>query len=225
MHLFKTSGKTYHNVIKHQIHAFAKFPRGLKDGDILLISKNKADCQANEKQIQYTMSYKLSRSPFLGEIETLWPKNPGTWNCIVECGNLVKLDHSFNLEEVLGYDSYRHYRNIQIPIRIKIEDEQKVLDYLQIANSTHLQGSLNENDLTARLIELCLEHHGPSCVFCGKEFSVQKNLGRLKNQIFLHQLNTKMYKNQWGPNPLNSLIPICKKCYSMIHESENPSAA
>jgi hypothetical protein len=225
MHLFKTAGENYHNVIKHQFHAFKNFPRGLKVGDVLLISKNKADCQPNEKQIQYTMSYKLSRFPFPGEIETLWPKNPGTWNCLVECSNLVKLDHSFNLEGVLGYDGYRHYRNAQVPIRLKLDDEQNVLDFIKVNNSTRLQEIPNEEGTIARLIKLCLEHHGPSCVFCGKEFSVHQNFKRLEDQIFLHQLNTKVYRNQWGTNPLNSLIPICKKCYSMIHKSENPSAA
>ena len=55
MFLFKTSGATFDSVIKNQKHAFAVLPKDWQPGELILVSKNKVDCKANEKQISHTM--------------------------------------------------------------------------------------------------------------------------------------------------------------------------
>ena len=55
MYLFKTSGKTFDSVIRNQKHAFSAKPRDWHPRELVLVSKNKQDCQPSEKQIQYSM--------------------------------------------------------------------------------------------------------------------------------------------------------------------------
>ena len=73
MYLFKTSGQTYNSVIQNQKHAFRGQPRNWSEGEIVLVSKNKADCAPGERQIRYTMRLNTIRRASDAEIETYWP--------------------------------------------------------------------------------------------------------------------------------------------------------
>ena len=77
MYLFKTSGKTFQSVIKNQKHAFFGKPKDWHVGELVLVSKNKGDCQSREKQIQYTMTLRDVRLLRPGEAEQYWPGNRG----------------------------------------------------------------------------------------------------------------------------------------------------
>lgn len=75
MYLFKTSGKTFNSVIKNQKHAFSSMPRDWHPNELVLVSKNKTDCNYGEKQIQYTMRLNNIRLLQPGEAEKYWPGN------------------------------------------------------------------------------------------------------------------------------------------------------
>ena len=64
--LFKTSGATFASVVKNQKHAFKNQPRDWQVGEIVLVSKNLADCDKGERQIQYVM-----------ELDSIRPIKPG----------------------------------------------------------------------------------------------------------------------------------------------------
>ena len=75
MFLFKTSGATFDSVIKNQKHAFDRKPKDWHVGELILVSKNKGDCQSQEKQIQYTMTLREIRLLRPGEADQYWPGN------------------------------------------------------------------------------------------------------------------------------------------------------
>ena len=75
MFLFKTSGDTFKSVIKNQKHAYGFEPRNWAKNELVLVSKNKNDCEKGEKQIQYIMRLDNVRKLRIGEIEKYWPGN------------------------------------------------------------------------------------------------------------------------------------------------------
>lgn len=105
MYLFKTSGKTFHSVIKNEKHAFSSMPRDWYPNELILVSKNKNDCNYGEKQIQHTMRLVDIRPLGSGEVEEYWPGNEGRWKYLVICEQTKLISQLFNLEELLGEDS------------------------------------------------------------------------------------------------------------------------
>jgi hypothetical protein len=87
MYLFKTSGSTLPGVVAHQKHAYRNKPAGWSVGELVLVSKNRADCSSGEKQIQYVMRLRNIRPLAPGEAERLWPGNEGRWRYLVECSD------------------------------------------------------------------------------------------------------------------------------------------
>jgi antitoxin MazE len=108
MILFKTSGKTLGNVLKDRKHAFVNPPKHWSKGTMVLISKNKIDCEPDEKQISHIAKIKNIRKPKRGEIEKSWPGAKNHWNYIVELEEVKPLAKSFNLEDALK-DKARFY--------------------------------------------------------------------------------------------------------------------
>jgi hypothetical protein len=129
MLLFKTSGRTFDSVITNMKHAFASKPRDWSPGEKVLVSKNKVDCNHNEKQIRYSMKLVDIRPANHTEIERLWPGNRGRWKYIVDCKDAQLLERPFDLQEVLGEKS-THYNSIITYCRFLGPDEKKIEKYL-----------------------------------------------------------------------------------------------
>src|SRR5260370_17369772 len=85
MYVFKTSGTTLGGVVAHQRHAFVSQPREWQPGELVLVSKNRTDCAASEKQIQYVMRIRDVTHLAPGEAEKYWPGNEGRWKSLIRC--------------------------------------------------------------------------------------------------------------------------------------------
>lgn len=97
MYLIKTSGDTLESVIHNQRHASVTNPKDLSVGEIILVSKNKEDCEKDEKQIQYIMKCKGTRRLNPGEAEKNWPGKEGRWDYLISCENTQKLEKLTNV--------------------------------------------------------------------------------------------------------------------------------
>jgi len=236
MYLFKTSGATYKSVIENQKHAFKGIPKEIKPGELILVSKNKADNVDGEKQIQFTMHYEGARTANDSEINILWPGNSGRWNWIIDCADTQALDEPFDLEEVIGSYQYVHYRNVMTFCKILPEDEEKILSMLgenakdtendpffdEEQEATFTEGSQKqvyvnryERDPKARIA--CINHHGNSCAICGFDFEVA--YGQIgKGYIQVHHLKPLgEIGKEYNVDPVNDLLPVCPNCHAMIH--------
>ena len=129
MYLFKTSGKTFQSVIKNQKHAFSGKPKDWYVGELVLVSKNKDDCQAREKQIQYTMTLRDIRLLRPGEADRYWPGNEGRWKYLVLCDGTAEI-RPFNLEDVLG-DEFKMYWPIMTFKKVISRHEKMIEEYLR----------------------------------------------------------------------------------------------
>jgi hypothetical protein len=104
VYLFKTSGATFDSVIKNEKHAFSTRPSNWSKGEIVLVSKNKVDCEFREKQIQYIMQLVDIRPLKAGEVDHYWPGAKRTWNYLIICNNTKLIRKPFNLEDLLGHE-------------------------------------------------------------------------------------------------------------------------
>ena len=129
MYLFKTSGKTFDSVITNQKHAFVGKPKHWHVGELVLVSKNKMDCQFREKQIQYTMALRDVRSLRPGEAEQYWPGTEGRWEYLVICDRTTAIQ-PFNLEDVLG-DEFKEYSPIMTFKKVLPRHEKMIEGYLK----------------------------------------------------------------------------------------------
>lgn len=130
MFLFKTSGTTLASVVKNQRHAFNGQPRDWHIGEIVLVSKNRADCDKNERQIQYVMALESIRPIELGESERYWPGTEGRWRYLVECRGTQRINHPFNLQEALGI-SAKEYSAVMTFKRLDPEHEAQLRAFLK----------------------------------------------------------------------------------------------
>src|SRR3954470_11860943 len=102
MLLFKTSGLTLESVVLNKRHAFVNRPVDWKPAELVLISKNKADCRPDEKQIKAIMRVASIRRLQVNEAERLWPGTEGRWRYLVIFDLSFSLGSSFDLSDVLG---------------------------------------------------------------------------------------------------------------------------
>ena len=135
MLLFKTSGNTINSVVANQKHAFKGQPKNWEIGEIILVSKNRTDCRAGEKQIQHIMFLDKIRITNDEEFEKYWPNNKGRWKYIADCTKTVKLQNPFNIEEVLGPASFHSYGPVVTFKKIEPEDEKLITKYLRSINA------------------------------------------------------------------------------------------
>lgn len=133
MYIFKTSGETFESVISNQKHAFRNQPANIKEGDLIIVSKNKSDCAEGEKQIQYRMFVDKIARTNPEEIELYWPGNGNRWNYIVHCLNTVRLEIPFDLADLLGDDAAK-FQPVQNYAKVSWPDEDKIIDYLLKTN-------------------------------------------------------------------------------------------
>ena len=232
MYLFKTSGQTFVSVIQNQKHAFVKQPREWHKGEIVLVSKNKADCKPGERQISYTMRLREIRQSTDAEIEIYWPGNAGRWNYIVDCEGAEPVPTPFNLDEILKKEA-NEYSAVVTFKKIRQEHETLILHRLtlhshdspdEIPDSpTHyIEGTVTsitvnayERDPAAR--KACIAHFGTTCQACGFNFS--DTYGQLgAGFIHVHHIvPLSEIGQQYQVNPSTDLIPLCANCHAMIH--------
>ena len=129
MYLFKTSGKTFNSVVENQKHAFSSRPTDWHVGELVLVSKNKLDCQFREKQIQYTMALCDVRPLRPGEAQQYWPGTEGRWKYLILCDGTTSI-RPFNLEDVLG-DESRVYSPLMTFKKILPRHESMIEEYLK----------------------------------------------------------------------------------------------
>lgn len=129
MFVFKTSGGTFNSVITNQKHAFNSKPRAWDPHEIVLVSKNKADCGQHEKQIGYIMRIVDIREATTYEIDQLWPGNAGRWRYIIDCESTRELIDPFNLEDLLGEEA-DIYKSIMTFKKIEPNHEKIILEYI-----------------------------------------------------------------------------------------------
>jgi hypothetical protein len=134
MYLFKTSGSTFNSVIENQKHAFSGMPRAWSPGELVLVSKNKSDCNYREKQIQYTMRLDDIRPIKSGEADKYWPGNEGRWKYLVICNDTKLIKQPFNLEEILG-DESRSYGPVMTFTKFTPKQEKMIEEYLKKVGS------------------------------------------------------------------------------------------
>ena len=130
MYLFKTSGKTFDSVVQNAKHAFKGLPRDWSPGELVLVSKNKADCQWNERQIQYLMTLVDVRSLRPGEAQVYWPGFEGRWQYLAECTDVRRVSPPFDMVEILG-EGAREYRQVMTFKKLKPQHESLVLQWLK----------------------------------------------------------------------------------------------
>jgi hypothetical protein len=129
VYLFKTSGATFDSVIKNEKHAFASKPKDWYVGELVLVSKNKLDCENREKQIQYTMKLRDVRPLLKGEAEKYWPGTEGRWKYLVVCDSTTAI-RPFNLEDILGGES-KGYSPIMTFKKVLPDHEKLIQEYLR----------------------------------------------------------------------------------------------
>lgn len=135
MYLFKTSGKTFDNVIKYQKHAFDAKPI-YHNGELVLVSKNKTDCGRYEKQIQYIMKIlgvrEINNEKIRGEVGGYWGKeNKYRWKWLVDCYEIKKLRKSFNLEDVIGKERAKDYGPVMKFRKVPSDEERTINKFLE----------------------------------------------------------------------------------------------
>ena len=130
MFLFKTSGATFESVIRNQKHAFRGKPSNWHRGEMILVSKNKRDCVAREKQISYVMRFKDVRLIRPGEAEKYWPGNEGRWKYLVICEGSIKLPRPFNLEDIIGRKASEKYKPVITSKKLDSIHEKLVIEHL-----------------------------------------------------------------------------------------------
>jgi len=130
MFLFKTSGATLASVVKNQKHAFSNRPRDWHSGEIVIISKNRADCSKSERQIQYVMKIDYIRPIEPGESELYWPGTEGRWRHLVQCRETQRISHPFNLQEALGACA-KEYSTVMTFKRFDSDHEAQIRAFLK----------------------------------------------------------------------------------------------
>ncbi len=130
MFLFKTSGATLPSVVKNEKHAFVGQPHDWHIGELVLVSKNLADCGRTERQIQYIMALDSIRELVPGESERYWPGTEGRWRHLVQCRDTRRIARPFNLKEALGI-SAKEYSPVMTFKRLSEEHETQVRAFLK----------------------------------------------------------------------------------------------
>lgn len=135
MLLFKTSSKTLNSVIANQKHAFKGQPRDWEPNEIVLVSKNRTDCNPGEKQIQFIMYLETIRPSTDEEFEKYWPGNKGRWKYMADCSKTVRLQKPFNIEEILGPERFEEFAPVVTFKKLHPAQEELVKRYLISINA------------------------------------------------------------------------------------------
>lgn len=135
MYLFKTSGNTLASVIGNNRHAFHIKPKNWTLGELVLISKNRSDCEPGEKQIQYVAELETIDPIAPGEIAKYFPGHEGQWKYMIKFTKTIPLIKPFNLDEFLGMEA-KPYRFVQTFKKIQSDHEKIILAFLKQTQRT-----------------------------------------------------------------------------------------
>lgn len=144
MRLFKASGATYRSIAAQSLHAFQYPPKDLSPGELVLLSKNRADCGLLERQIQFLAKIVGSRDASAADVERHFPRVDGgeRWQTLVRLHWSQRLDVPFNLSKVIGVEAER-YETVQNFAKIDAPHEQSIVDYLIKSNPAIVLSFLN----------------------------------------------------------------------------------
>lgn len=142
MFLFKASGKTYRHVVANSTHAFRSSPKFKHQGELVLLSKNKADCANTEKQIQNVG--KILRLHPTADLESMFPgvHAEERWTAAVQLYWVRPLEQPFNLSDINGFGWLR-YQTVQDYAAFSDEDEKLIVQYLCDTNPVLVMDILN----------------------------------------------------------------------------------
>jgi len=229
MLLFKVSERTINGVINYKAYALVGMPRSWVGGEIALLSKNKKDCIANEKQIKYIGIIK-NICEDRNRILDIWPKYGSRWKYKVIFSDLIKLENPFNLEDILADDS-RAYKSAVSQKKVEKKHEEIILEYINsgqyfpeevflwplYVEGTRKEVYVNRYERNRKARDVCIKKYGYNCYICG--FNFEENYGSIGHEyIHVHHIvPLSNIKNDYKINPYEDLIPICPNCHAMIH--------
>lgn len=135
MYLMKASGTTYNRVLTRRMHAFRGRPSEIRDDELVMLSKNVADCSPTEPQVQYVAKVSLVRQARPGELDASFPgvEAGERWEYVVELYWPRKLERPFNLTAIPGFNS-RRYAQVQAFAKLDPLDELSLLNHLVMAS-------------------------------------------------------------------------------------------
>ena len=147
MFLFKSSGKTYRKVIKQGVHAFPHSPKEVNGDELVLLSKNRADCAILEKQVQWVAKLKQVRKATAAELEQFFPGVGAAekWKYAVTLYWVRPLPFPFNLSAVPSFNSKR-YNTVRGFARLDSGDDMALVRYLAKTNTDVLLDIINNAD-------------------------------------------------------------------------------
>lgn len=131
MYLFKASGETYMKVVNNRVHAFQRLPAGLREHELVFLSRNREGLRPGEKQIRYVGKVARVETATPRRLEKLYPSVGAgeRWEYLVYLYSVLKVIPAFDLNEVTGFNAAR-YRNAQVPVRFDASDEAAMLRFL-----------------------------------------------------------------------------------------------
>jgi predicted HNH restriction endonuclease len=94
-------------------------------------------------------------------------------------------------------------------------------------SSTYVEGAtqqimVNRYERDGRARYACVAHYGTTCRACGLDFG--ERYGQL-GQGFIHVHHTRPLagiRQEYSPDPVRDLIPVCPNCHGMLHRREPP---
>jgi hypothetical protein len=144
MFLFKASGATYRAVLRQRVHAFPKSPREVNGDELVLLSKNKEDCEQLERQVQHLAKLRRVRRATREELDRWFPNVRASerWQYAVELYLVQVLDKPFNLRNVPGINA-KHYNTVQAFATLSESEELSLTEYLCKTNPRVVAAFLN----------------------------------------------------------------------------------
>lgn len=136
MLLFKASGATYRRVVRREVHAFEHRPRDYHEGEFVLLSKNRDDCQVGEHQVQYVGKLHRFRDATPAELDRLFPgvEASARWHHIAELFWVRPLENRFDFHQVAGVD-LTHYQTVQGFAKLAEPDAHALFEHLRDTNA------------------------------------------------------------------------------------------
>ncbi|MBL0179296.1 MAG: hypothetical protein IPP98_09260 [Gemmatimonadetes bacterium] len=144
MMLFKASGETYDRVITQRAHAFRGLPRGFREHQTVLLSKNRSGMSWCERQVQHLARIRTIRKATPAELERFYPGvNAGArWRYLVELYAVTPLTRQFDLSQVPGLDAKR-YQTVQSYSLFSEAEDLALLQYFRLKNTQAIIDILN----------------------------------------------------------------------------------
>jgi 5-methylcytosine-specific restriction protein A len=120
MILLKAKAKNFDLVLKHRKHATEGRPRNVKNGEIVLLARLRADLHG-QKPITHTAIYRCTREDKRGETAAIWDE---LRRYVIDLDCVRELEKALDLRDV----SARNYEQVQTCTKIDENDAEKILD-------------------------------------------------------------------------------------------------